>query len=154
MKAVLIPLNNGGFVTVDEEDAAFVLSCSWYSVKSRGTQYAKTGKNGRLHRLLLNVKDKSKIVDHINGNGLDNRRANLRIVSLSENVANRQKSRCGNKCPGVYLDRGKWIARLTINYKQHHIGVFEKEEDAILAINALRIQIGRPPVVFNNESHI
>ena len=146
MNAMSIPLSNGGEFIVDEQDAKFVMSRKWYGAKSRSTRYVKTGKNDRLHRMLLGVTDKSKIVDHINGNGLDNRRSNLRIVDVSENVANRQKSRCGNKCPGVYLRGKKWLARITVDYKQHRIGLFESEIDAIQALNAFRIQIGRPIV--------
>jgi hypothetical protein len=149
MKTISIPLSNGGFAIIDEQDAGFVLPHSWYSVKSRQTRYVKTGKNGRLHRMLLGVTDKSQIVDHINGNGLDNRRINLRVVDVAQNVANRQKSRCGNKCPGVYLRDGKWFARITVNYKQHRLGVFEQESDAISALNAFRVQIGRPVVAIS-----
>ena len=149
MYAVSIPLSNGGTAIVDAQDAEFALSRNWYGVKSRQTRYAKTGKNERLHRMLLGVTDKSKVVDHINGNGLDNRRANLRIVDVSENVANRQKSRCGNKCPGVYLRGGKWLARITINYQRHSIGLFHTEEEAIAALNAFRVQAGRPPVAIS-----
>lgn len=149
MNAVSIPLSNGGEFIVDEQDAEFVLSRIWYGVNSRRTRYVKTGKNERLHRMLLGVNDKAKVVDHINGNGLDNRRANLRVVDVCENVANRQQSRCGNKCPGVYQRGDKWLARLTINYKQHRIGLFETEAEAIAALNAFRIQAGRPPVAFS-----
>lgn len=149
MKSISVPLSNGGSFIIDERDAAFVLSHKWYGVESRGTRYVKTGKNERLHRLLLCVVHKNLIVDHINGNGLDNRRSNLRVVSVAENVANRQKSRSGNKCPGVYKRDKKWLARVTINYVQHRIGLFDNEFDAITAVNKFRIQNGRPPVIFD-----
>lgn len=149
MQTVIVPLSNGGVVVVDEQDAEFVLSRSWYRVKSRGTHYAKTGKNERMHRLLLGVTEKSKIIDHINGNGLDNRRANLRVVNVAENVANRQKSRIGNKCPGVYQRNGKWLARVTVDYKPNRLGLFETESEAIAAVNVFRAQVGRPPVVIS-----
>ena len=119
MKTASIPLKNGGCVVVDEQDLAVLSEHSWYCVKSRGTFYAKTGKNTRLHRLLMGVTDSKKIVDHINGDGLDNRRSNLRIVDVSINVANRQRSRSGNKCPGVYFENGKWVACVTVNYKKN-----------------------------------
>lgn len=146
MNTVNVPLTNGGFAMVDECDASRVLARNWYSIKSRGTQYARTGKNEGMHRLILGVSDGSKVVDHINGNGLDNRRANLRIVDVPSNVANRQKSRAGNKCPGVYRRDGKWFARVTVNYKQHRLGFFPSETEAIAAVNAFRVGIGRPPV--------
>jgi hypothetical protein len=143
-------MTNGGFVVVDECDVEFALSRNWYSVKSRGTKYAKTGKNERMHRLLLGVIDATKIVDHINGDGLDNRRSNLRVVDVSLNVANRQRSRSGNRCPGVWKRDGKWIARVTVEYKNYRLGIFEDELDAIAAVNAFRKQIGRPEVRIND----
>jgi hypothetical protein len=146
MKHINIPLTNGGFTIVDECDIDFVLSKKWYFIKSRKTMYVKTGKNQRLHRMLLNVDDPKKIVDHINGNGLDNRRLNLRVVDLASNVANRQKSRGGYRCPGVYPQLGKWRAQVTVNYKKHNLGLFTTEEQAIQVVNNFRRSIGRPEV--------
>ena len=152
MKSISVPLSNGGSFIIDERDAAFVMAHKWYSVQSRRTNYVKTGKNERLHRLLMCVVHKHLIVDHINGNGLDNRRSNLRIVNVAQNVANRQKSRSGNKCPGVYKSGGKWLARVTVNYVQHRIGLFDHESDAIAAVNKFRTQIGRPVVSIHPRS--
>ena len=150
MNSISIPLTNGGVFLIDESDKDFVMSYKWYGIKSRRTQYVKTGKNNRLHRMLMDVQDKTKIVDHINGNGLDNRRANLRIVTVSENVANRQNSKIGNKCPGVTKYKTKWRASICVNYKKINIGIFIDECDAISAINAYREKIGRPIVVIAN----
>ena len=147
MKTATIPLKNGGFALVDEQDVELLLKYSWYKVVSRRTHYVKTGKNTRMHRLLLQTTDSKKIVDHINGNGLDNRRENLRVVDVATNVANRQKSRSGNKCPGVYFERGKWRAEVTVNYKTINLGRFFDELEAINKVNLYRISIGRPPVV-------
>ena len=151
MSTVQVPLTNGGYAIVDECDADFAFSQSWYSVKSRGALYAKAGKNERMHRLLLGVTESTKIVDHINGNGLDNRRSNLRVVDVSSNVANRQRSRSGNRCPGVFMRGGKWLARVTVDYKQHRLGLFESENEAIAAVNLFRESIGRPPVSCANQ---
>lgn len=149
MKAVQVALTNGGHVLVDERDLALVESHNWYAVKSRGTMYAKTGKNSRMHRMILGVDNSLAVVDHINGNGLDNRRSNLRVVFTSENVANRQRSRIGNRCPGVYKQGRKWLARVTVDYTQVRLGLFENEDDAIAAVNAFRKSIGRPVAVIS-----
>lgn len=146
MTEAFIPLVNGGCAVVDEADIGLVISRTWYGVQSRGTRYAKTGKNDRMHRIIVGVTDSSMIVDHINGDGLDNRRSNLRVVTVSENVANRQRSRAGNKCPGVWIEGGQWVARVTACYKRHRLGRFDREEDAIAAVNMFRVSIGRPPV--------
>ena len=147
MKTISVPLTKGGFALVDECDAKSVIGRKWYAIKSRGNVYARTAKNKGMHRIILGLSDRSKIVDHINGNGLDNRRANLRVMDVATNVANRQKSRCGNKCPGVYVLGKKWRAKVTVNYKVHHLGLFTDEVDAIAAVNAFRVGVGRPPVI-------
>lgn len=75
------------------------------------------------------------IIDHINGNTLDNRIANLRIVNDLENMHN-QKLRTTNKSGviGVYQKpMGSWIARITVNRKTTFIGQYRKLEDAIAA---------------------
>lgn len=145
-KITTVQLKNGLVAFIDSNDADLVLSFSWYAVSSKGTYYAKTGKNTRMHRMILGVIDPYLIVDHINGNGLDNRRSNLRVVDVTTNVQNRQRSKVGNKCPGVYRDNGKWRAQVTINYKKHHLGIFDCEEDAILVVNEFRMKQGRPAV--------
>jgi hypothetical protein len=132
---------------IDADDADLILPLSWYSVSSRGAFYAKTGKNTRMHRLILGMTNPNLIVDHINGNGLDNRKANLRIVDVKTNVQNRQRSRAGNKCPGVYKDRGKWRGQVTVDYKKYNVGTFACEDDAIVAVNEFRKKLGRPQVL-------
>lgn len=140
-----VPLTNGGHALIDAADAHLIAGRSWYSVRSRGTLYAKSGKNTRMHRVLLDA-GPHQIVDHINGNGLDNRRANLRLVTVAENVGNRQRSRGANRFPGVYLEDGKWSARVTHNYRRKRLGNFDTELLALEALNAYRVSIGRPPV--------
>jgi hypothetical protein len=148
-KTVSVRLNNGLNLTVliDADDVELVSRYSWYAVSSKNTKYAKTGRNIRMHRLILGVNDPYLVVDHINGDGLDNRKSNLRIVDSTTNVQNRQRSKVGNRCPGVYKERGRWRAQVTVNYKKHHLGIFDCESDAILVVNEFRLQFGRPKVV-------
>jgi hypothetical protein len=146
---ITVQLNNKSDLValIDSDDVDLIFNKSWYAVESKGNFYAKTGKNTRMHRIILGVKDTNLIVDHINGNGLDNRKENLRIVDVATNVANRQRSRIGNKCPGVYKCGKKWIAKVTVNYKKHHLGYFDDENDAIHVVNQFRVKIGRPAVL-------
>lgn len=75
-----------------------------------------------LHRLILNC---DTIVDHINGNRLDNRKCNLRIVNKSQNQMNVNYK-------GVYKkDNGKWYAKIKLNQKQLNIAQFDYEEEAL-----------------------
>lgn len=148
-ETVKVQLSNNleSVALIDLDDADLILPLSWYACSSRGTLYAKTGKNTRMHRLILGVTDPSLIVDHINGNGLDNRKKNLRVVDVKTNVQNRQRSKVGSRCPGVYMDYGRWRAQVTVNYKKHHLGVFDCEDDAIRVVNEFRMKIGRPFVL-------
>ncbi len=144
---VEILLKNGMTALVDPEDFESLSQFVWYAVSSRGTHYAKRGKNTRMHREILGLTDSSLIVDHINGNGLDNRKCNLRVVDVKTNVQNRQRSKAGNKCPGVFQENGKWRTQVTIDYKKHYLGSFFNEDDAIAAVNKFRAKHGRPEVI-------
>ncbi len=82
-------------------------------------------------------------IDHINGNGLDNRRANLRGCTHSENLANRPATRINTSgCSGVswHRRRGKWQAKLTKRGKQIYLGLFTNLADAIRAREAAKVE--------------
>lgn len=117
-----------------------------YAIKSRNTKYAYFGKNGIAHRLICGVTDKSLVVDHVNGNGLDNRKINLRVVSSADNVKNRQWTRGKELPPGVFRFRGGYMVQITHNYKKLFVGTFVDKGLAIAALNAKRKELGRPPV--------
>lgn len=91
-----------------------------------------------MHRLLIYVPPGFE-VDHINRNGLDNRRANLRTCTKSENAANREKvgGDTSSKYKGVHrrADSGKWMARIKVNGRRRSLGCFYSEEEAALAYN-------------------
>lgn len=110
-----------------------------YTRNHGGKQYAFISKNGKkifLHRFIMGLADEKysidKVVDHINGNSLDNRVSNLRICSHKENA---QNCRTNSKVVGVgWLKYNKkWTARIMINYKSIHLGNFNTYEEAILA---------------------
>lgn len=96
----------------------------------------KEGKLCRFHRFILNA-DKSMEVDHINGNPLDNRLENLRLVTSSQNKLN-TKDRYKNSTTyrGVTkLKSGKFKATITVNYITTSLGTFKTAEEAALAYN-------------------
>ena len=93
-----IPLSQGQFSLVDDEDFDILSKFKWYYSKGRNTNYAIAANNRkliRMHRLIMNPK-KGFVIDHINGDGLDNRRENLRICSYSHNSMNSALKK-GNK---------------------------------------------------------
>ena len=92
-----IPLTRGKFAIVDPEDYDRLSSIRWYANKSPHTWYAvhsltngkkEKRKNLYMHHLVIKIPPSMRC-DHINHNGLDNRKANLRPVTHTQNVWNR-----------------------------------------------------------------
>lgn len=101
----------------------------------------KCGRRQRLHRLITGAPD-GMVVDHINHNTLDNRRANLRVVTIAENTQNRRGARRSNSSGlrGVswHARTNKWRARAVANGRDTHLGYFSNIEDAVAAVVAFR----------------
>lgn len=121
-----------GKAIIDLEDIEKCKQYKWHIRKSRNTQYAIASIKGyenkkiHLHRLIMDYNGNLDI-DHINMNGLDNRKSNLRIVTHSENKAN-------NNSIGVKLvPSGRWQACICRNYKTIYIGTYDTKEDAMNA---------------------
>ncbi len=125
-----IKLTQGRVTIVDDSDYELLTQHKWqfdrYAYCTR--KVGGKRKSIRMHTVIMNP-PKGMLVDHINGDRLDNRRENLRITTNSVNVRNQQGSR-SKKYPapqGVYWDksRNKWKAWGCINYKKFHIGRFD-----------------------------
>lgn len=133
--------NKGGKIIdtaiIDKEDIEKVKNYKWYRTdKQRSTYYCNNNKIGRLHRLILDIDDLNIIIDHINHNGLDNRKDNLRICTTAQNIRNcniPKNNKSGYK--GVYFDnnRQKWVAQITIKNKTISLGRYDSIEKAIEA---------------------
>jgi hypothetical protein len=154
-------LSSGLVALVDAEDLALVLDGpAWHAKPVRiGTaeHYAVTkhtvlvgGRPRRrtvaMHRLVMGVvDDPSVVVDHINGNTLDNRRQNLRVAQRAQNQGNRVMNvRNGSGYKGVRaLPRGGYEARITTDGLRRYLGYFRRPEDAAAAYDdAAREQFG------------
>lgn len=136
-----MPLTQGKFAIVDVEDYESLSRWSW-CFDPTGYAKRKARIDGKqvtilLHRFLMNPAPGYE-VDHINGIKLDNRRTNLRIVTSQQNKMNRHKSRGVSKFKGVYWhkQRSKWCARIKVDRKYLHLGLFIFEPDAAKAYNA------------------
>lgn len=122
----------------DLEDYDLIKDYCWYTTKDG---YIATNKNLNtimLHRLIMNLPNDSFDVDHIRGRESrnDNRKTNLRLTTRSQNTMNAQiKSNNISGVSGVSFDKSnnKWIAYITIDYKQKHLGSFTNKYDAIIA---------------------
>lgn len=143
----VVPLTKGQFAIVDADDAPLVRDRKWH-VSAGGRSiprrlYAKAkylSDNGRwvdkkLHREVTGASP-GQVVDHINGDGLDNRRANLRVCTQSQNLMNKAKQ--GNNSSG-YIGvsaakrDGTWRAHITTNRVTRWLGVFDTLEEAARA---------------------
>lgn len=138
-----IQLNHGFVAVVDNEDAYIAnVNERWRIRMGRtGVRYAvrnKIGADGKrsvvfLHRELLGLEKGKGVVDHIDGDGLNCRRANLRVVTQHENTTNvcgPRKTNLHSPYLGVGLCRGKWRARIYHNGKLKQIGLFSTAEEA------------------------
>ena len=83
-----------------------------------------------LHRLIMNCPE-DRVIDHINGNGLDNRRENLRIVSIRENGNNMRRHREG-KSVGIFYSKkdNLWVARIRNNGTRYSLDCYKTKEEA------------------------
>lgn len=83
----------------------------------------------------------SQRIDHINGVRHDNRIANLRLCTNSQNVAHQFKARVSaSGLRGVYPERGRWCSKIVINYQPHYLGSFSTKEAAADAYRAAAIK--------------
>lgn len=135
-----IPITRGKSTRVNKEDAdlakhAWQCSLAGYAV--RRVVRNKIGKTYLMHRVVLERKlgrplEPHEVCDHINYDTLDNRRENLRLASVGESVHHTRQKGGTSKYKGVHLrkDTDKWVARITVNWKEKNLGNFPSEDDA------------------------
>lgn len=150
----IVPLTHGYEAVIDAEDIDRVSAYTWRAVEDKNTVYAVTlrkaeGKGRReklsLHRFVLGVSDPSVKVDHIDGDGLNNTKRNLRFATSQQNAMNMRVRGKGCVYKGVskYKHYQKWAASIRVDGKQRHIGYFDSPEDAARAYDdAARVAFG------------
>jgi hypothetical protein len=152
-KPKIIELTHGEVTLVSPEDYERVSAYSWcLSKRGRFRQHKRVMghvyRNGKrttqmLHRLIMECPD-HLVVDHIDHNGLNNTRDNLRICTQGQNSANRRpESRGSSKFKGVHKHKssGKWRAQISDSGRNRHLGLFGSERDAALAHNEAAIKM-------------
>lgn len=141
MTDAIIKLTLGQVTVIDVDDLPLVARQAWQArLRRDGSGYYAVNSAGtRMHRLLLGVWD-ARIVDHIDGDGLNNRRSNLRSGTQSQNCVNRRTT------PGKYLrgarpKRGRWQAYIKLAGKQRSLGYFDTEAEAHAAYLAEAVRV-------------
>ena len=142
---------NGFIVQIDDDDAERVLCKKWYvRVPEANTPYCYTWvyTGGEviatsLHRFIMNmVGENSMVIDHIDHNGLNNQKANLRVCSILENAWNKKKginNTSGYK--GVAWKSNKWCARIMKNYEMYEMGSYDNIEDAAFSYDIAALHL-------------
>jgi hypothetical protein len=134
-----IQMHGGRSFLVDDCDYEELSKLKWfeergYAVTSIGNIFMR--RSIRAHRIIMKPTNKM-VVDHINGNKLDNRRANLRVCTRAQNTANRGRqvnNTTGYK--GVHPWRYGYRSEISVNGKKYLVGYFDDPEEAARAYDA------------------
>ncbi len=144
--AKLIPLTQDKFAIVDAEDYGRLSQHKWHVLKRARTEYAggyRNGKYNKMHRVLLNA-PAGLVVDHRDGNGLNNRKSNLRLCTHQENIYN-QRPRLGAKSRfrGVcwHKAKNKYIALIQKEGKRYSLGLFHDEIEAAVVYDIKAMEL-------------
>ncbi len=172
-----IKLTQGQYAIVDAWMYEELNKYQWYAHKGKTTYYAyraaridekRKSKNVKMHEEVmklqktddrrLKTEDQKYVIDHINGDGLDNRSANLRVATYSQNSQNRRKSRkgCGSKYKGVWLDKRtrRWRAQICFEGTKKHLGYYDDEAGAARAYDRAAVRYHEEFAKLNFPQHL
>jgi hypothetical protein len=144
-----IQLTRNKVALVDNEDFEWLSTLNWFAKPHHGNWYAignigrddKTRYTCSMHRFILKP-PKYIAIDHIDTNGLNNQRSNLRICTNSQNAMNRKISRVNTTgFKGVYSENNKWRAQIKMNQKIFFIGMFSDKIAAAHAYDQKAIEL-------------
>lgn len=142
-----IALTQGKVAIVDDGDFAMLIGAvsRWCAHCNGGrTYYAVAQQNTiKMHRVVLGAK-KGQRVDHVNGNGLDNRKENLRFCTAAQNQYNRQtrvNSASGYKGVMIHNATGLWRARIVFQRLERNLGYFRDPKDAAIRYNEEAVKL-------------
>jgi hypothetical protein len=132
-ETVIVRTTSGKEFIISACDLERVKRYTW-CISKTGYPVANTNpKVVKLQRYLLSPPE-GMVVDHINGNTLDNRRENLRVCSIADNSRNAAKKGKSTIAPGIQLkNNGRYRARITVNRKEIALGTFDTLDEAIAA---------------------
>ena len=136
VECLWVPLTRGLRSLINKADLHLIADRRWCVNSGHyAISWLASGERPAMHRVIMGV-ERDVQLDHKNGNGLDNRRKNLRICNHSQNQANqRKRSRASSRFKGVhrYRNSKRWSAKIHVNGQRVHLGAFDSERKAALA---------------------
>ncbi len=132
----------GRYTLIDHGDLGKLDGRNWFSDIRKNTVYVRGREPGGKRHVYLHSIIVGGTADHINGDGLDNRRSNLRLCTQKQNCLNAGRKRTHKRFKGTYYDsrRGKWWAQIYIGGKSFFGGYHDSEEDAARSYDSLAIK--------------
>lgn len=139
-------LTKGFIAEIDAVDFDLISGVKWYVTPGRNCMYAKTHRSminvGLSHHTmhgLINQTTKGLVTDHIDGNGMNNRRSNLRTATTAQNqMSSLPKGKSGFK--GVSIIRGRYQAKIWLDGKHKNLGFYATAPEAALAYDLAAVQ--------------
>lgn len=133
-----IEITGGREILVDKIDYDAVSQYKWHYCAGYARRQVRVGpykqRGVLMHREIMNAPSGTE-VDHINGDGLDNRRENLRLATRSQNCANKEVYSSKSGYRGVHKSWNRWSSAIKHNGNRYDLGRFDTPEDAARAYN-------------------
>ncbi len=145
---ILVPLSQGKFAIIDAVDAERILPYKWhcslgYAVRNRRKPDGPGAPIIRMHRVINDTPDGME-TDHVDGDRLNNRRSNLRSVTMSQNSCNSRtyaSNTSGYRGVSWAKREKRWTAQIWLNQKHRHVGYFATAEEAARARDAAALEV-------------
>jgi hypothetical protein len=141
----LYTLNTKEEIILDPEDYGLVSKYKWTKMRDGHLVTVQNKVSLLIHRLIMGIPFGDKrVVDHINGNPLDNRKCNLRLCNIAQNLWNQKKSKNNTSgYKGVYIVKKgtpRYLAMITLNKKLTYLGTFKEIADAAKAYDRAAVE--------------